>query len=134
MCLMLLNLQQPLKSLVRTTLQELEFEAVMTINGSLLGKAQGLSHSGPSCTKKEDGNMMAMTTFFANNEFKDGLSFFGLHRNDVTESHIAVIGGIVKYVGANGYATVKVVELKSNSAAEKQAGVNKLLLCNVYLS
>ncbi|XVE99454.1 hypothetical protein REPUB_Repub03eG0199000 [Reevesia pubescens] len=124
----------------RATLQELEFGAVMTIdenlfdgslNGSPVGKAQGLY-----VASSEDGtsHMMAMTTFFANNKFKDGLRFFGLHRRDVAESHIAVIGGIGKYVGANGYATVKVVELRSNSAAEKQVGINKLLLFNVYLS
>ncbi|XVE52753.1 hypothetical protein DITRI_Ditri02bG0148800 [Diplodiscus trichospermus] len=123
----------------RATLQELEFGAVVTIdenlfdgsiNGSPLGKAQGLY-----VASSEDGNshMMAMTTFFANSKFKDGLRFFGLHRRDVAESHVAVIGGIGKYVGANGYATVKVVELRSNSAAEKQ-GLNKLLLFNVYLS
>ncbi|EOY18374.1 Disease resistance-responsive family protein, putative [Theobroma cacao] len=122
----------------RATLQELEFGAVMTIdenlldgtvNGSPVGKAQGVyvasSEGGPS-------HMMALTTFFANSKFKDGLRFFGLHRRDVAESHIAVIGGIGKYVGANGYATVKAVDLRSNAAAEKQ-GVNKLLSFNVYL-
>ncbi|XVF75425.1 hypothetical protein PTKIN_Ptkin13bG0187700 [Pterospermum kingtungense] len=123
----------------KATLQELEFGAVMTIdenlfdgsvNGAPLGKAQGLF-----IASSEDGtsHMMAMTTFFANSKLKDGLRFFGLHRRDVAESHIAVIGGIGKYVGANGYATAKAVELRSNSAAEKQ-GVNKLLLFNVYLS
>ncbi|XP_022764290.1 dirigent protein 16-like [Durio zibethinus] len=124
----------------RATLQELEFGAVMTIdenlfdgsiNGSPLGKAQGLY-----VASSEDGtsHMMAMTTFFAESKFKDGLRFFGLHRRDVAESHIAVIGGIGKYVGANGYATVKAVELRSNAAAAEKQGVNKLLLFNVYLS
>ncbi|OMP02685.1 Plant disease resistance response protein [Corchorus olitorius] len=122
----------------RATLEELELGAVVTIdenlfdgtvNKSPVGKAQGLY-----VASSEDGtsHMMAMTTLFANNEFKDGLRFFGLHRRDVAESHIAVIGGVGKFVGANGYATVKPVKLRSN--AGKQGANNKLLLFNVYLS
>ncbi|MBA0871287.1 hypothetical protein Goshw_023753 [Gossypium schwendimanii] len=126
----------------RATLQELEFGAVVTIdenlfdggigtNGSPLGKAQGVY---VASSEGEPSHMMAMTTVFADGGFKDGLRFFGLHRRDVSESHIAVIGGMGKYVGANGYATVKVVELRPNSAMAMKQGVNKLLLFNVYLS
>lgn len=129
----------------RAALQELESGAVMTIdenlfdgslnNGSPLGKAQGLY---VIASNSEDGHgtshMMAMTTFFADSKFKDGLRFFGLHRRDVAESHIAVIGGTGKYVGANGYATVKAVELRSKYSSAQKQGVNKLLLFNVYLS
>ncbi|KAB2063630.1 hypothetical protein ES319_A10G228300v1 [Gossypium barbadense] len=126
----------------RATLQELEFGAVVTIdanlfdggigtNGSPLGKAQGVY---VASSEGETSHMMAMTTVFADGGFKDGLRFFGLHRRDVSESHIAVIGGMGKYVGANGYATVKGVELRPNSAMTMKQGVNKLLLFNVYLS
>ncbi|KAE8669230.1 Cleavage and polyadenylation specificity factor (CPSF) A subunit protein isoform 1 [Hibiscus syriacus] len=86
-----------------------------------LGKAQGVY---VASSEVDAGHMMAMTTVFADGGFKDGLRFFGLHRRDVSESHIAVIGGTGKYAGANGYATVKVVK----------QGVNMLLLFNVHLS
>lgn len=120
----------------RATLQELEFGEVTVIDedifesftsgyGSLvIGKAQGIY-----VASSEDGSshMMAMTAHFANGEFKDGLRLFGVHRRDVhDESHVAVIGGIGKYVGANGYATLKTV--KTEEAA------NKMLKLNVYLS
>ncbi|XP_039037378.1 dirigent protein 25-like [Hibiscus syriacus] len=115
----------------RATLQELEFGAVVTIDATLfdggsvddspLGKAQGVY---VASSEGDAGHMMAMTTVFADGGFKNGLRFFGLHRRDASESHIALIGGTGKYTGANGYATVKVVK----------QGVNKLLLFNVYLS
>ncbi|PRQ59002.1 putative plant disease resistance response protein [Rosa chinensis] len=118
------------------TLQELEFGEVTVIDedifetftsgyGSLvIGKAQGIY-----VASSEDGSshMMAMTAHFANSKFKDGLRLFGVHRRDMhDESHVAVIGGIGKYVGANGYATVKTV--KTEEAA------SKMLKLNVYLS
>ncbi|KAE8670711.1 Cleavage and polyadenylation specificity factor (CPSF) A subunit protein isoform 1 [Hibiscus syriacus] len=109
----------------------LEFGAVVTIDATLfdggsvddspLGKAQGVY---VASSEGDAGHMMAMTTVFADGGFKNGLRFFGLHRRDASESHIALIGGTGKYTGANGYATVKVVK----------QGVNKLLLFNVYLS
>ncbi|KAL6123775.1 hypothetical protein ACLB2K_076293 [Fragaria x ananassa] len=120
----------------RATLQELEFGEVTVIDedifetftsgyGALvIGKAQGIY-----VASSEDGSshMMAMTAHFANNQFKDGLRLFGVHRRDVhDESHISVDGGIGKYVGANGYATVKTV--KTEEAA------SKMFKLNVYLS
>ncbi|XP_021813708.1 dirigent protein 25-like [Prunus avium] len=119
----------------RATLQELEFGIVTLIDedmfessgfygSQVIGKAQGIY-----VASSEDGSshMMALTAYFADSEFKDGLRFFGVHRTDVHEgSHIAVIGGIGKYVGANGYATVK-----AENAGEEG---NKLLRLKVYLS
>ncbi|BFG22577.1 hypothetical protein CerSpe_088510 [Prunus speciosa] len=119
----------------RATLQELEFGIVTLIDedmfessgfygSQVIGKAQGIY-----VASSEDGSshMMALTAHFADSEFKDGLRFFGVHRTDVHEgSHIAVIGGIGKYVGANGYATVK-----AENAGEEG---NKLLRLKVYLS
>ena len=77
--------------------------------------------------------MMAMTAYLASSDFKDGLRFFGVHQTDVPESHIAIIGGTGKYQGANGYATVKAVDVRSHVGGEGQ-GTNKVLLFNVYLS
>lgn len=89
----------------------------------------------------EDGSshMMALTVKFSNNKGDDkvdhGLRFFGVKRSDVNESHIAVIGGIGKYQGANGYATVKVMNVRASSLLGKdKLGAGKLLKFIVYLS
>ena len=124
----------------RATLQELESGTVTIIDDELykgssnmspiLGKAQGIY-----VASSEDGSshMIAMTAYLASSDFKDGLRFFGVHQNDVSVSHIAIIGGIGKYHGANGYATVKAVDMKSH-ADEEGKGTNKVLLFNVFLS
>lgn len=118
------------------TLQELELGTVIRIDediykgsiygSSLMGKAQGMY-----VASSEDGSshMMAMTTTFLGNEYEDSLRFFGVHRGDVFESHIAVIGGTGKYHDANGYATVKIVNVTSNKNEEAY----KILSFNVYL-
>ncbi|KAL3521022.1 hypothetical protein ACH5RR_019171 [Cinchona calisaya] len=123
------------------TLQELELGTVTTINediyegsifgSSLLGKAQGIY---VASSENGSSHMMAMTASFLSNEYKDGLRFFGVHRSDVNESHVAVIGGIGKYQNANGYATVKTVSISSSSQRRDQNEDSyKLLLFDVYL-
>lgn len=116
------------------TLQELELGTVTPIDEEMLevrssaqygsisrfiGKGQGIyvasSNDGTS-------HMMAMASYFADSEFNDGLRFFGVHRKDAPESHVAVIGGTGKYDSANGYASVKAVN------------GNMYLLFTVYLS
>lgn len=118
---------------VRATLEELELGALMMIDEDLfedevdnygsnvIGKAQGVYVV--NSENEINNHMMAMVTHFVDGEFKDGLRFFGVIRNDGVdiESHVAVIGGMSKYDGANGYATIKFVK-------------NKSLLFNVYLS
>ncbi|GMN57331.1 hypothetical protein TIFTF001_026452 [Ficus carica] len=133
----------------KATLQELEFGIVTSIEeniyhplgyetygSQLLGKAQGMH-----VASSEDGSshMMALTVKFARDEkggtrVENGLRFFGVKRRDVSESHIAVIGGIGKYQGANGYATVNVVNVKPGSVLREEKGVGKLLKFNVFLS
>lgn len=118
------------------TLQELELGTVTTINediyegsiyGSpLMGKAQGMY---VASSEDSSSHMIAMTTRFLGNEYEDSLRFFGVHRGDVFESHIAVIGGTGKYHDANGYATVKIVNVTSNRSEEAY----KILSFNVYL-
>lgn len=120
----------------RATLQELEFGIVTSIEEDifhpkfgpqlLIGKAQGIY-----VASSEDGSshMMAMKASFGDGE-ANGLRFFGVRKMDVNESHIAVIGGVGKYQGANGYATVKVVNLRSG----EEKGAPKLLKFRVYLS
>ncbi|CAK7325606.1 unnamed protein product [Dovyalis caffra] len=122
----------------RATLQELEFGSVTEIDedlfvyGSLVvGKAQGVY-----VASSEDGtsHMMAITTKFVKNKFKDGLRFFGVHKTDVPESHIAVIGGTGKYHGANGYAVIRAVgTVGSKTAAEENRTEGNLLFNDLLL-
>ncbi|KAM3268410.1 dirigent protein 25-like [Capsicum chacoense] len=119
-----------------TTLEELQLTTVTAIDediyegsiygSSLMGKAKGVY-----VDSSEDGSshMMAMTASFLGNEYEDSLRLFGVHRGDVFESHIAVTGGTGKYQDANGYATVKIINVISN----KSEGPYKILSFNVYL-
>lgn len=122
------------------TLQELELSSVTEIaeylfeglvfSSRVIGKAQGVY-----VASSEDGtsHMMAMTVYFVGNELKDGLRFFGVHQTDVSESHIAVIGGTGLYNGANGYASVKFIDGGYNISGE-DTGESMYLLFTVYLS
>lgn len=125
----------------RATFQELELGKVLVIDEDLfqgefgsvfVGKAQGMY-----VASSEDGtsHMMAMTVSFVNGEYRDGLRFFGVHRRDDDESHVAVIGGTGKYENANGYATIKTVNLRSNSVGkESEGGGYKVLKFDVFLA
>ncbi|XP_027364834.1 dirigent protein 16-like [Abrus precatorius] len=124
----------------RATLQELELGSVTSIDEELLkgdgdelqklGKAQGVC---VASSKDESSHMVAMTASFVKGEYQDGLRLFGVHRTDVFESHVAVIGGTGKYYGANGYAVVKVVD-RVGSSTEGKVISSKFLLFDVYLS
>lgn len=123
----------------KTTLQELELGVVTDIaedvfnpnlgyKSQLLGKAEGMF---VASSDDKRSHMMAMEVKLISDgddgEGESGLRFFGVKKSDTNyESHIAVIGGVGKYKGANGYATVKRVEEKGRE--------NKLLKFNVYLS
>nr|XP_043617874.1 dirigent protein 16-like [Erigeron canadensis] len=117
--------------------EELEFGMVYVIDVdllektnlygmTLLGKAKGMYIG------SKESQMMAMTISFADNDYKDGLRFFGLHQADIdSESHVAIIGGTGIYEGANGYATIKAVKLSSKLVKEGES--NSFLLIDVYL-
>ncbi|XP_058756404.1 dirigent protein 18-like [Vicia villosa] len=127
----------------RAAFQEVEFGSVTPIEEELLvdggdgdelrklGKAQGVY-----VASEEDGSshMVAMTVSFVKGAFEDGLRLFGVHRSDVFESHVAVIGGTGKYYGANGYAVVKVVDKVGSSKVEGKVISSKFLLFDVYFS
>ncbi|RDX71466.1 Dirigent protein 18, partial [Mucuna pruriens] len=124
----------------RATLQELDYGSVTSIDEDLLegdgdeiqklGKAQGVC-----VASSEDGSshMVAVTASFLKGEYQDGLRLFGVHKSDVFESHVAVIGGTGKYYGANGYAAVKVVDKVGSSTKEGKVTSSKFLLFDVYL-
>ncbi|CAK9176533.1 unnamed protein product [Ilex paraguariensis] len=121
------------------TLQELELGTVATIEDDLfknsfgtplLGKAQGMY---VASSEDRSSHMMAMTAAFVNSNQKDSLRFFGVHRADALESHVAIIGGMGKFHNANGYATIKTVNATSSTKGRESEGGYKFLLFNVYL-
>ncbi|GFP82364.1 dirigent protein 25 [Phtheirospermum japonicum] len=121
-----------------TTLQKLMF-GTMTVfddeltqgrelGSGLVGKAQGFYIS-----SSEDGSSqtMAFTVMFTSGSYADSLSFFGVHRTAVAESHLAIMGGTGKYVNAKGFATVKTFPTGNQSETD---GVETLLEIIVYLA
>ncbi|XP_038891666.1 dirigent protein 10-like [Benincasa hispida] len=122
----------------RTTLQELDYGMVKGIDEELFGTSRHKSRvvvgriEGFYVENSEDsgGHMMATTMYFGKGEVKDGLRLFGVYRSDhVKESHVAIIGGLGKYLGANGYAT-----LKKSFRTKFGANHNNFIEFNVYLS
>ncbi|KAG8371409.1 hypothetical protein BUALT_Bualt13G0084700 [Buddleja alternifolia] len=121
-----------------TTLQKLMF-GTMTVfddelteghelGSGLVGKAQGFYIS-----SSEDGTSqtMAFTVMFTSGSYADSLSFFGVHRTAVAESHLAIMGGTGKYVNAKGLAKVKTF---SGANQQETDGVETLLQITVYLA
>uniref|UniRef100_A0A3Q7J253 Dirigent protein n=1 Tax=Solanum lycopersicum TaxID=4081 RepID=A0A3Q7J253_SOLLC len=96
------------------------------LNSGLVGKSQGFYVS-----SSEDGTSqtMAFTVMFHSGSYSDSLSFFGVHRVRVSESHLAIMGGTGKYVNAKGFATVKTFP----AANQETDGVQTLLHITVYL-
>lgn len=124
--------------------EELELGTVTTVNediyqgpvygSSCLGKAEGIY-----VDSSEEGNcshMMAIMLSLIRDD--DGLRLFGVHRTDVKESHVAVIGGTGKYHNANGYATIEIVNGSYSGSSVAKSNSNrdegyKLLHFKVYL-
>lgn len=98
------------------------------LGSGLIGKAQGFY-----VVSSEDGNSqtMAFTTMFQEGHYVDSLSFFGVHRTAVSESHLAIMGGTGKYVNAKGYANVKTLP---GTNQQETDGVQTLLQFTVYIS
>ncbi|KAL0390167.1 UNVERIFIED_CONTAM: Dirigent protein 25 [Sesamum calycinum] len=98
------------------------------LGSGLVGKAQGFYIS-----SSEDGTSqtMAFTVMFTSGSYADSLSFFGVHRTAVAESHLAVMGGTGKYVNAKGFATVKTFPAANQHETD---GVETLLQITVYLA
>ncbi|KAL4189093.1 hypothetical protein AMTRI_Chr08g163770 [Amborella trichopoda] len=98
------------------------------LGSAVVGKAQGFY-----VASSEDGNsqMMALTVLMEIGGYEDSLSFFGIHRAAVHESHIAVIGGTGKYKGANGYAIVRTLP---PTVGNNTDGMETLLEFTVYLA
>ncbi|XP_009769097.1 dirigent protein 25-like isoform X1 [Nicotiana sylvestris] len=99
------------------------------LNSGLIGKAQGFY-----VASSEDGlsHTMAFTVMFKSGSYADSLSFFGVHRMGVSESHLAVMAGTGKYVNAKGFATVKT--FPATNQVQETDGVQTVLLITVYLA
>ncbi|KAE9620513.1 hypothetical protein Lal_00019266 [Lupinus albus] len=122
-----------------TTVQQLMF-GTMTVfddelteghelGSGLVGKAQGFY-----IASAIDGTsqVMAFTAKFEENGYADSLSFFGVHRTQVSESQLAIIGGTGKYVNAEGYAIIKTFPVTDQQ--HNTDGLETLLQLTAYLS
>ncbi|GMI87070.1 hypothetical protein like AT1G07730 [Hibiscus trionum] len=107
-----------------------ELTAGHELGSEFLGKAQGFyvasSVDGTSQT-------MAFTAMFQSGHYADTLSFFGVHRNGVSESHLSIMGGTGKYVNARGFAIVKTLPASSNQQQETD-GFQTVLEFTVYVT
>ncbi|XP_041991743.1 dirigent protein 10-like [Salvia splendens] len=97
------------------------------LGSGLVGKAQGFY-----IYSSEDGNSqtMAFTVMFAGGGYADSISFFGVHRTAVAESHLAIMGGTGKHVNAKGFAKVKTFP----GGQHETDGMETLLQITVYLA
>ncbi|KAE8670713.1 Dirigent protein 10 [Hibiscus syriacus] len=122
-----------------SALQKLMFGTMTVIDDELttghelgsgfLGKAQGFyvasSVDGSSQT-------MAFTAMFQSGHYADMLSFFGVHRIGVSESHLSIMGGTGKYVNARGFAIVKTLPASNNQT--ETDGFETVLEFTVYVT
>ncbi|XWS66071.1 hypothetical protein CRYUN_Cryun05aG0168700 [Craigia yunnanensis] len=122
-----------------STLQKLMFGTMTVIDDELtvghelgsgfLGKAQGFyvasSIDGTSQT-------MAFTAMFESEHYADTLSFFGVHRTGVSESHLSIMGGTGKYVNAKGFAIVKTIP--GTNQMQETDGFETVLEFTVYVT
>lgn len=99
------------------------------LGSGLVGKAQGFYMA-----SAVDGTsqVLAFTAMFEENGYGDSISFFGVHRTQVSESQLAVIGGTGKYVNAEGYAVAKTFPVTDDQLHHND-GVETLLQITVYL-
>ncbi|KAF7823541.1 dirigent protein 10-like [Senna tora] len=100
------------------------------LGSGLVGKAQGFY-----IASAEDGtgHVLGLTAMFEENGYKDSISLFGVHRTQVSESHIAVIGGTGKYQNAQGFAITKTFSVTNNDQHNTD-GVETLLQITLYLT
>ncbi|TQD99206.1 hypothetical protein C1H46_015216 [Malus baccata] len=98
------------------------------LGSGLLGKAQGFY-----VASSEDGSSqtIAFTAMFQSGGYADSLTFFGVHRVAVSESHLAVMGGTGRYLNAKGYALVKTIPATNQPNTD---GVDTVLEFTTYLT
>ncbi|KAG0467512.1 hypothetical protein HPP92_018472 [Vanilla planifolia] len=120
----LLTSMQALESGTVTILEEVFAGNVGHQREEVMGKLQGIY---VTSSKDNSSHMVAMrATFERDGELADSLRFFGVHKQGLIESQIAVVGGSGRYDRANGFALVKAV-------VGEGKGMEKKLLFSVYL-
>ena len=98
------------------------------LGSGLIGTAQGFY-----VASSVDGNSqtMAFTAMFESGGYADTISFFGVHRTAVSESHLAIMGGTGKYLNAKGYAIVKTFPVTNQHETD---GFGTLLQFTLFLT
>ncbi|XP_054787984.1 dirigent protein 10-like [Prosopis cineraria] len=98
------------------------------MGSGMVGKAQGFY-----IASAVDGTsqVLGFTAMFEENGYGNSISLFGVHRTQVSESHLAVMGGTGKYLNAKGYAIVKTFPVTGD--LQHNDGVETLLQVTVYL-
>ncbi|TVU21755.1 hypothetical protein EJB05_31412, partial [Eragrostis curvula] len=127
-----------------TTLQKLLFGTLTVVDDELteapaLGSAAVGRAQGFYIASSEEGvsQTVAVTAMFREGGFADTISFFGVHRTADSESHLAVVGGTGKFVGAKGFAKVAVVRpagVVATGAVLETDGVETVLQFTVFLA
>lgn len=126
-----------------TTLQKLLFGTMTVVDDELteapeLGSAAVGRAQGFYIASSEEGvsQTVGVTAMFKEGGFEDTISFFGVHRTADSESHLAIVGGTGKYVGAKGFAKVAVVRpggVVASGALLETDGVETVLQFTVFL-
>lgn len=100
------------------------------LGSGLVGKAQGFY-----IASAVDGTsqVLAFTAMFEENGYSDSISFLGVHRLQVSESQLAVIGGTGKFLNAKGFAIAKTLPVTNNDMHATD-GVETLLQLTVYIT
>lgn len=99
------------------------------LGSGLVGKAQGFYMAS---SVEGTSQVMAFTAKFEESGYSDSLSFFGVHRTQVSQSQLAIIGGTGKYVNAQGFAIVKTFPVNGQQQHNTD-GVQTLLHLTAYL-
>ncbi|EEC71760.1 hypothetical protein OsI_04352 [Oryza sativa Indica Group] len=94
----------------------------------LAGKLQGVLVTG--LEDDDDSRIVAVTALFSGDGEEDSIRFFGVHRDDQEESHIAVVGGTGRYDGATGFAVVRAADAHK---AGRNVSSNSVLSFRVHL-
>ncbi|KAK3163930.1 hypothetical protein QOZ80_1AG0010340 [Eleusine coracana subsp. coracana] len=126
-----------------TTLQKLLFGTMTVVDDELteapaLGSAAVGRAQGFYIASSEEGvsQTVAVTAMFKEGGFADTISFFGVHRTADSESHLAIVGGTGKFVGAKGFAKVAVIRpagVVATGAVLETDGVEPVLQFTVFL-
>ncbi|KAK7262411.1 hypothetical protein RJT34_29984 [Clitoria ternatea] len=98
------------------------------LGSGLVGRAQGFYIAS---AVYGTGQVMAFTAKFEENGYSDSISFFGVHRIQVSQSQLAITGGTGKYVNAQGFAIIKTSPVTAQQ--HNTDGVETVLELTAYL-